>query len=197
MFAVLLSIGTRGQSIWIGRIFFVWVSVFNLFVASVFWELVVDVFNDDQGTRLFALMAAGATQGAIVGAVVTATLNHLVGLRGLLVISAMLLEVSLRCVWHIAPVYARDQYFRRQFTVIGGAALGGLSRTIHSPYLIHICVYMLLSSMASTMLYFDQANVIHRTFASGSSRVTFFATLDLVGNALTLLLRILLTGKII
>ncbi|QNB16071.1 hypothetical protein G5S35_30850 [Paraburkholderia tropica] len=197
VFAVLLSLGTRGQSIWIGRVFFVWVSVFNLFVVSVFWELVVDVFNDDQGKRLFALMAAGATLGAIVGATVTATLNHLVGPVGLLVISAMLLEVALRCVRHIAPIYARDQHFRSQFTAIGGTVLAGISRTIHSPYLINICVYMLLFSMASTTLYFEQANVIHRTFASGASRVTFFATLDLVGNALTLLLQILLTGKIV
>ncbi|PYE19609.1 AAA family ATP:ADP antiporter [Paraburkholderia silvatlantica] len=197
VFAILLSLGSHEQSIWIGRVFFVWVSVFNLFVVSVFWELVVDTFDDEQGRRLFALMAAGATLGAIVGAAVTATLNHLFGPVGLLVLSAILLEVSVRCVRRIAPVHRRSSHFRSEFTAIGGTVLAGISRTIRSPYLASICVYILLFSMASTTLYFEQANVIHRTFASGSSRVTFFATLDFVGNLLTLLMQILVTGHII
>ena len=49
------------SAVWIGRIFFVWVSIFNLFVISVFWQMNVDLFSSEQGKRLFGIIAAGAT----------------------------------------------------------------------------------------------------------------------------------------
>src|SRR6185295_3619750 len=78
LFAVLLYFADSEQTIWIGRIFFIWISVFNLFVVSVFWALIVDIFNSEQGKRLFGFIAAGATIGAIVGSGVTASLARFV-----------------------------------------------------------------------------------------------------------------------
>src|SRR4029079_10486092 len=73
-FGVALHFATPGQTIWIGRFFFIWTSVFNLFVVSIFWAMVVDIFTSEQGKRLFGFIAAGATIGAIVGSGVTASL---------------------------------------------------------------------------------------------------------------------------
>ena len=64
----------REQNIWVGRLFFIWTSVFNLFVVSVFWALMVDVFDSEQGKRLFGFIAAGATLGGIAGSSITASL---------------------------------------------------------------------------------------------------------------------------
>ncbi|WP_443090215.1 hypothetical protein ACTUM6_09325 [Basfia succiniciproducens] len=53
VFAMLMATATGDVLVWTGRIFFIWVSVFNLFVVSVFWSLMADIFNTDQGKRLF------------------------------------------------------------------------------------------------------------------------------------------------
>jgi hypothetical protein len=73
LFAVALHVASAEQTIWVGRIFFIWASVYNLFVVSVFWQLNVDLFNPEQGKRLFGFIAAGATIGALVGSAVTAS----------------------------------------------------------------------------------------------------------------------------
>src|SRR5215510_7914350 len=92
IFIVLLHFATAEQHIWIGRLFFIWTSVFNLFVVSVFWALMVDVFDAEQGKRLFGFIAAGATLGGIVGSSITASLAKQVPAPYLLVGSALLLE---------------------------------------------------------------------------------------------------------
>jgi len=197
LFALMLRLGTHAQAVWIGRAFFVWVSVFNLFVVSVFWALIVDIFTGEQGKRLFGLMAAGATLGAIVGSSVTAVLAHAVGPVGLLTISAGLLEVAVLCVRRLSRLPGRLPDRPGAAKLIGGTVLAGITRTFRSPYLGNICAYMLLFSITSTTLYFQQAAVVHRAFAHEAARVTFFATLDLAVNVLTLLAQVLLTGRVV
>src|SRR5205823_11708445 len=77
VFAALLYAASEEQTVWIGRVFFIWVSVYNLFVVSIFWQLIVDLFSPEQGKRLFGFIAAGATLGAIVGSGLTASLARL------------------------------------------------------------------------------------------------------------------------
>jgi AAA family ATP:ADP antiporter len=88
IFAAVLHWSDPEASVWIGRVFFVWVSIFNLFVISVFWQMNVDLFSSEQGKRLFGIIAAGATVGAIVGASVTASLARYVAPTFLLLGSA-------------------------------------------------------------------------------------------------------------
>jgi len=104
LFALLLHVATAEQNIWIGRLFFIWVSVFNLFVVSVFWALMVDVFDAEQGKRLFGFIAAGATLGGIVGSSLTASLARQVAPPYLLLISALLLEAAVFCVAGLAKI---------------------------------------------------------------------------------------------
>ncbi|MEP6635036.1 MAG: MFS transporter, partial [Luteimonas sp.] len=72
----------------LGTVFFVWVSVFNLFVVSVFWSFMADIWNDEQARRLFPIIALGGTGGAIVGPMLTRQLVDLIGIAPLLVVSA-------------------------------------------------------------------------------------------------------------
>jgi AAA family ATP:ADP antiporter len=201
LFALLLGWATQTQAVWIGRVFFVWVSVFNLFVVSVFWTLIVDIFNGEQGKRLFALMAAGATIGAIVGSSVTAMLARTVAPMWLLAISACLLEVAVLCVRRLSrlhtPRVSGQPNPGSEAGTIGGTVLAGIAHTFRSPYLLNICAYILLFSITSTTLYFQQAEVVHHTFGNDRSRETFFAMLDLTVNVLTLLTQVLLTGRIV
>ena len=94
MFALALYAATPEQTIWVGRIFFIWTSIFNLFVVSIFWQMIVDVFTSEQGKRLFGFIAAGATLGAIPGSAFTvSTVEHMA--PGYLMVSAaLMLEVA-------------------------------------------------------------------------------------------------------
>src|SRR5690242_14589330 len=102
LFAAALYIADADSTVWIGRIFFIWVSVYNLFVVSVFWQLNVDLFTPEQGKRLFGFIAAGATVGAIFGAAVTASLARYVSPMVLLLGAAVLLEVAVFAVGRLS-----------------------------------------------------------------------------------------------
>ncbi|HEY0928311.1 MAG TPA: MFS transporter, partial [Gemmatimonas sp.] len=84
------------QAIWVGRIFFIWTSIFNLFVVSVFWSLLTDVFKPGQGKRLFGVVAVGGTIGAMLGATITTGLVGVMGPLNLMLVSALILELAVR-----------------------------------------------------------------------------------------------------
>jgi len=200
LFALLLHAATAEQNIWIGRLFFIWLSVFNLFVVSVFWALMVDVFDAEQGKRLFGFIAAGATLGGIVGSSLTASLARHVAPPYLLVISALLLETAVHCVARLAKISGVLQHRpaeRPGERPIGGSAFSGLSHALSSSYLINVSGFILLFAITSTFLYFQQAEIARQSFADRGARTAFFARVDLWVNVLTLGAQLFLTGRVL
>jgi AAA family ATP:ADP antiporter len=210
IFLVLFRFATGDANIWVGRAFFIWTSVFNLFVVSVFWAFMVDVYTTEQGKRLFGLIAAAATLGGITGATVTASTVRTLGVPPLLLVSAALLEVGVLATRRVgALTRAFDAPARpmehgdgarspdaAESRVIGGGALAGLTHALSSPYLLNITCYMLLYTVLSTFLYFQQAAIVDRTFADRAARTVFFARVDLLVNALTLGGQLFITGRV-
>ncbi|MDP2605591.1 MAG: MFS transporter [Deltaproteobacteria bacterium] len=200
LFALLLHVATAEQNIWIGRLFFIWVSVFNLFVVSIFWAMMVDVFDAEQGKRLFGFIAAGATVGGIVGSSLTASLARQVSPTYLLLISALLLEAAVFCVGRLAKIsdaLQRRSAERPGERPIGGSAFSGLSHALISSYLINVSGFILLFAITSTFLYFQQAEIAKLSFADRGARTVFFARVDLWVNVLTLGAQLFLTGRVL
>jgi len=200
LFAVLLQVATAEQNIWVGRVFFIWASVFNLFVVSVFWALMVDVFDAEQGKRLFGFIAAGATLGGIVGATVTATLAKQVPPAYLLLASALLLEAAVFCVRRLSRMsdrLHRRPALRSEESAIGGSAFAGFKHALGSPYLINVCFYILLFTVTSTFVYFQQAEIVRQSFTDRGMRTAFFARVDLWVNILTLSVQLFLTSRVL
>jgi ATP:ADP antiporter, AAA family len=201
IFLVLLSTISKGSQVWVGRAFFVWTSVFNLFVISVFWAFMVDVFSTDQGKRLFGFISVGGTLGAIVGAAITASLVQKVGTLTLLIICAALLELSAQCVRFFPDTFAGPGASIKTKAVVGtpvgGRIWAGIVHNIRSPYLLGICAYMLLYAITSTLLYFQQVGIAASAFTDRGARTAFFAQIDLVVNVLTILCQALLTGRLL
>jgi AAA family ATP:ADP antiporter len=200
LFALLLHIATAEQNIWLGRLFFIWISVFNLFVVSVFWALMVDVFDSEQGKRLFGFIAAGATLGGIFGSSLTASLAKQVSPTYLLLISALLLEAAVFCVARLAKLSAalqRRPAAQSSEGPIGGSAFSGLSHALRSSYLINVSGFILLFAITSTFLYFQQAEIAKLSFADRSARTAFFARVDLWVNVFTLGAQLFLTGRVL
>ena len=200
IFVLLLKIASAEQDIWIGRVFFIWTSVFNLFVVSVFWALMVDVFSSEQSKRLFGFISAGATLGAIVGSSITASLASHVPATYLMVGSAVLLEVavfSVRQLSRLSDVLHRRPTVGAEETPIGGSVLSGFTHAFKSPYLVNVSVYILLYAITSTFLYFQQADIARQAFANRGARTAFFARIDLWVNILTLAAQLFVTGRVL
>ena len=200
LFALALYAATPEQTIWVGRIFFIWTSVFNLFVVSIFWQMIVDVFTSEQGKRLFGFIAAGATLGAISGSAFTvSTVEHMA--PGYLMVSAaLMLEVAVFCVRRLSGLSAalseRPQAEQSE-APIGGTLLSGFRDALSSSYLLNVSLFLLLYAVTSTFLYFQQAAVVSHSFESRAAQTAFFASVDLGVNVLTLAVQLFLTGRIL
>ena len=200
LFLVLLETTSGSANVWTGRMFYIWAAIFNLFVVSVFWGFLADVFSSEQSRRLFGFIAAGGTIGGIVGSSLTSALVEHLGRSRLLLVSAVLLEVavfSVRRLARIARSLRERSGARGDDTAVGGSVLSGFAHAVRSPYLLNLTVYMLLFTILSTFLYFQQADIAKQSFTDRSARTAFFANIDLAVNVLTLLIQLLLTGRII
>ena len=200
IFAVLLNAGSAEQNIWLGRIFFIWTSIFNLFVVSVFWALMVDVYDSEQSKRLFGFIAAGATLGGIAGSSITAFLAKQVSPVYLLLISAALIELAVfgvRRLSKLSEALHRQPAIRSDEAPIGGSVFSGITHALKSPYLINVSVYILLFTITSTFLYFQQAEIARQSFADRGARTAFFASIDLWVNVLTLGAQLFLTHRLL
>ena len=186
---------------YVARAFFVWASVFNLFVVSVFWSFMADIFDAEQAKRLFGVIAAGGTAGAIAGPALTAFLVGVIGPANLLPISAACLAWSLLCIqrllaWQQGQLHGHDAYETAE-QAMGGSIWAGLRLVLRSPYLLGICLLMLLFTTLATFLYFEQAQIVRDHFDDPAQRTALFATMDLAVNVLTLGIQVLLTGRLV
>jgi AAA family ATP:ADP antiporter len=206
--AVLFALGLLlfpGGRLWLGYAFYIWLSVFNLFVVSVFWAFMADGFKEGQGQRLFGVVAIGGTVGAIVGAWLAATLSLGVTLGtlrlhleppALILLAAVLLEAALQCVQALADAFGMGHEAGGEREP-GPGPLEGLRRLATSPYLRLIAVYLLLFTIASTLLYLTQGRIVAAAFKTQTARTAAFARLDLWTNLLTLCVQLFFTGRLI
>jgi len=186
---------------WVARAFFIWTSVFNLCVVSVFWSFMTDIFSNLQARRLFGFIAAGGTAGAICGPLLTTLLVLPLGPANLLPLSAGLLGIAVFCIrrlgeWHAAAAKG-DQTTPAKPPPLGGRVLAGVQLVLRSPYLLGICLLMLLFTTLATFLYFQQAQIVRDSFADPARRTAVFAAMDLAVNILTLGFQVLLTGRLV
>ena len=202
-YLLLTVLGEGTAAVWVGRTFFVWISVFNLFVVSVFWSFMTDIYRERQSRRLFGLIGVGGTVGGIVGSSITAFLVGVLSLPTLLWFSIVLLECAVLCLKRLdrrvggrpsSDVPSSDVPSSAE--VIGGSALDGIRRVLASPYLLGICAFMLLFTIGSTFLYNIQAEIVSRTFSDTTQQTSVFARIDLAVNTLTLVTQLFLTGRL-
>ena len=187
------------EKVHVARVFFVWISVFNLFAVSVFWSFMADLWTSESGKRLFGFIAAGGSAGALLGPAVTVLLAVPLGPVNLLIVAALLLELAVICAHRLeatAPQVATTAK-PSDAGAIGGGWLAGLAMVLRSPYLAGIALWVTLLSLAGTFLYFQQANIVAAASDDPAVRTRIFATIDLAIGILTLLVQFFATGRLI
>jgi AAA family ATP:ADP antiporter len=186
----------------VGRIFYVWTSVFNLFVVSVFWGVMADSFRSDQAKRLFGFIAVGGTLGTITGSAITAFLVQTVGVANLLVVSATLLSIATAIVAALprpiggvdAPSSALAKSHDKD--IVGGSPLAGIAHVMRSPYLAGIAGFIFLYVFGSTALYVAQTDIMGKLFEDRELRTAMLGKLEFASSTITAIGQLLLTGPL-
>ena len=209
---------TEGETrIWMGRAFYVYVTVFNLFVLSVMWSLLADLWRSEQSKRLYGVIAAGGSLGALFGSGVTALFAESVGAINLLLPSVVLLEGAVfaarRLMGQFQPaaekasaappddrapqLTAAKDLHARPDRPVGGSIWAGIQALSRSPYLLGIAVFILLQTVTSTFAYVIQAEIVESSSAEADVRTSIFAQIDFFTNALTLILQTLVAARLV
>ena len=196
-YAALITL-PEGARPWIDRIFYVWASVFALFVVTVFWGLVVDCFRNEQGRRLFGFIAVGSSLGAIVGSALTAAIVQKLPPFSMLLLACVPLEAACWCARVLHRRFGGNaDPARPENRPLEGGAWSGIATVFRSPYLMGIAGYILLMTYASTVLYFLQADLVRAAIADRAARTSLFAQIDLWANASTIVLQLFIAARII
>jgi AAA family ATP:ADP antiporter len=184
---------------WIDRVFYVWTSVFALFVVTVFWGLLADCFDNAQAKRMFGFIAVGSSIGGMVGSSITAGLAEVVPTFSLLLIACIPLEIASWCALTLHRQFGTGNIrtMGESTRAITGNAWSGMKAVFASPYLMGIAAFIALMTFASTMLYFQQANLVAEAFTDRGVRTAFFAKVDLGVSILTIVFQVYLTARII
>jgi AAA family ATP:ADP antiporter len=192
-FAAFQLLPPSGQP-WAARAFFIWASVINLLVVSIGWGILAGRFPSEQAHRLFGLIAAGGTLGAIAGSALAGMLAERVGTTPLLLAAAVSFELGLlagrRLFW------PRDG--EKEEAIPVDDALAPATEEDPDParsrYLAGLGLWTLLFTSTSAVIYMEQARIVNASILDPSTRTAFFARIDLLVNLLGLVLQLTLTG---
>lgn len=187
----------------VGYTYYVWLSVINLFATSLFWAYMVDIFDPDQGRRMFAFIGVGGTLGAMAGGWGTTAIAGMTQSpylpAGLMLLGAVLFGAAIVVMRVLDGVVAgrRGAASRPADTRLGGGFLDGATAVLKSPYLLGIGGYIALLAIANTMIYFAQANIILDNTDTFSQRVRSFALFDALAETTVLLTQLFITTRLI
>jgi ATP:ADP antiporter, AAA family len=193
------------RSVGVGQFFYVFISVLSLFLVSVFWSFMVELFDSGQAKRLFPVIAAGGTAGALGGPLFTDLTARTIGNAGILYIGAamfavaVVLQAVLIGIWKRNPEPRRDGDDAQRTPrdrAIGGNPFAGVTLVLRSPYLLGIAAYVTLLATANTFLYFEQLRLVEAAFADTQTRTSVFARIDWIVQSLTILAQLFITGRV-
>ena len=181
----------------VARVFFVWVSVFNLFAVAVFWSFMADLFTSEQGKRLFGFIGAGGTAGALLGPIITIWLSVPLGPVNLMIAAVIFLELAVFCVYRLERNVVMRAQAQAPTESIGGSAFAAIPELVRSPYILGIGVWVALLSYAATIIYFEQAHIVSEAVKSAGLQTRIFASIDLAVSLLTLVTQLFITGQVL
>src|ERR1051325_9052900 len=198
LFFIAMRSRPEAEQIWIGRGFYVWVSVFNLFNTAVFWAFMTDLFTVEQGKRLYGFIAVGGTLGAILGAYITKHYVSEIGQANLLVIAATMFAIAGFLVRFFPRGFTEeDKPSAKPEAPIGGSVWSGITHICHSPYLMGLAATIVLYTTTSTWAYFQQSELVRGVLKTSTARTEFFGSLEIWVNSITLLIQIFFTGRLL
>lgn len=190
--------------IWLCRTFFIWVSVFNLFVISTAWSVLADTYTRERSARLFGIISAGASVGSIIGSMWVGFLGHQIATQHFILLSGLFLFASLilknlmiKESYQLLPENQQSQFLQKFNTPLPAKnPFTGIKIVFQSNYLMLLALFIILLTSVSTFLYMEQARIVKTAFENREARTAFFAKIDFVVQTASFIIQIFLTAKI-
>ena len=202
VFIVLMLIPMGDDArLYVGYVFYVWLSVINLLIMSIFWAMMADVWSLGQGKRLFAVIGIGGTLGALLGSNFVWWLAESISPAIQMGIAIVMFECAVQIVLLIDRTVAKSQNQSpkqvQSTNNVGGQWADGAKAIAGSPYLLGIGLYIMLLAVSNTLIYFTQANLVSDASDELGTRISLFAQLDMWTQLATLLVQLFVTGHLI
>jgi AAA family ATP:ADP antiporter len=194
--AIGIALRANESSIAVGQFFYVFISILSLFLTSVFWAFLLELFDSGQAKRLFGVIAAGGTAGALAGPGVAYLTVSTLGNSGVLFVGAAMFVVAVVSQQALLRIWKARRTSQHDDRPIGGNPFAGFLLVLRSPYLLAIALFVVLLASASTFLYFEQLRLVKATFVDTQERTKVFAALDWIVQGLTIVCQLFLTGRI-
>lgn len=197
-----LAVEQGKDYVWLGRVFFVWISVYILFAVSLFWSFMADIFTREQGRRLFGVITAGGSIGALLGGTATSLLVKPIGFQNLFPISATLLLLAVFCIanlrrWVASKHENDDAATAASDKPLGGNPLSGITHIFSSRYFGAIVISSVMASLLGTALYMFTAKLVEVEIPSPDERTQFFSNINNAINALALIGQLLVIKHVV
>ena len=196
------AIDRNSDYVWLSRVFFVWISVFNLYVVAVFWSFMADLYTREQGRRLFGMISAGGSIGALLGGIATRAMVVPLGFQHLFPFSAALLVIAIFCIRRLRLWVEQQHHDHTIGTIastepLGGSPWAGVTHVFHSKYFIAIAMKSIFASLLGTALYMFTASLVEDAIINSDERTRFFSDINVATNALALIGQLLIVKHIV
>jgi len=197
-----IAIDSDSDHVWLGRVFFVWLSVFNLFVVSVFWSFMADIYTREQGRRLFGIITAGGSIGALIGGGATSILVVTIGFQNLFPFAATLLLIAIFCITRLRRWVEQSHADDVLETAaskkpLGGNPFSGITHVFSSKYFTGIAISSIIASLLGTALYMFMAQLVAQTIPDVDEQTRFFSNINNATNAIALLGQLLVVKHVV
>jgi len=182
----------------IEKTFYIWVSAFSLFHISVFWSFMADTFTKEQSKRLFSIIAAGASAGAIIGPMIPALFAEKIGLDILMLIASLGLLAVVPLILYMYRLKLSELRNENLNADLSSVKLNsqwwsGFKAVFTNKTLLGISLFILLYVFISSFVYFEQKNLL--ADYSRPERTEILASIDWLVNSLTFFLAFFVTGR--
>ena len=187
-----------GDSVWVGRIFYVWCNVYSFFVVSIFWVVIINIFRNSKTRSFYGVIMAGGSLGAIFGSEISKRFSNSFdeyGLEFFTLSAAILLFFAMLLAMNITRSKMTEKILDKNS--VGGGSLDSIKNSIQSEEIRNIAAYVWMWTCLMTIQWITAINIIEEWSSDSQQRISFFATIEQIVSPLTLLIQLFLTNIII
>ena len=187
-----------GDSVWVGRIFYVWCNVYSFFVVSIFWVVIINIFRNSKTRSFYGVIMAGGSLGAIFGSEMSKRFSNsfdVYGLEFFTLSAAILLFFAMLLAMNITRSKMNEKILDKNS--VGGGSLDSIKNSIQSEEIRNIAAYVWMWTCLMTIQWITAINIIEEWSSDSQQRISFFATIEQIVSPLTLLIQLFLTNIII
>ena len=187
-----------GESIWLGRIFYVWCNIYSFFVVSIFWVLVINLFRDSNKRSFYGVIMAGGSIGAMFGSEISkrfsSSFNEL-GLELFTLSAALLLFFAMLLALYMLSKFQKD--INLKLSDVGGGSFDAIKNSLKVHEIRNIASYVWIWTALMTIQWITAINIVEEWSQNPEQRLRFFAIIEQVTSPLTLVVQLFLTNIII